>query len=141
MRSTSKAFNRITFELSQPKPPSIKKEEAKAPRHQTSVTPLMRLIKESAPPAPKCFRCEGDWHSWLHTAASDTTKEIPVVKEVGRTGPGEENRGRIKTKEINVEIDYCKDCSVERQTQMQEQKRCNPPPFAEHPLKRLEVKA
>jgi hypothetical protein len=138
MRSTSKAFDRIIFELNQPKPPTLKKDEPKAPRHQTNVTPLMRLIREGAPPAPRCFRCKEDWHSWLHTAASDTTKEIPVVKEVGRTGPGEQNRGRIKTKEINVEIDYCKDCSVERQAQMLEQNRCAPPPFAEHPMKTKE---
>lgn len=105
-------------------------------RHQRPCSPLVQFLRDNAPPTPKCFRDRDQWISWLHFA--DASKEIQVIKLEGRSGKGEANRGRIKTTQINDQIDYCQDCTKQRQEQMQDEDRCFPPDFAQHPSKEMQ---
>lgn len=108
-----------------------------AARHQRPCSPLVQFLRENAPPAPKCFRSQEDWVSWLHQA--EVSGDVKVIKLQGRTGKGEANRGRIKTQEINKDIDFCQDCTAQRQRQMLALKKCEPPMCAIPPLKQLEA--
>lgn len=99
-----------------------------SPRHQRATSTLVRILEERAPPKPACFRSQEDWVRYLHQAES--SGEIRVLMYVGRTGKGEANRGRIKTGQINPEIDYCRDCTGAQRDQMRAAGRCHPPAAA-----------
>lgn len=104
-------------------PPSLPtKSSESSPRHQRATSQLVALLKTKAPPAPPCFDCRDSWLGWLH--AAETSNEVRVFKWQGRTGAGEQHRGRIKTEEFSEKIDFCKDCTGEYKRQMQACGRC-----------------
>jgi hypothetical protein len=100
-------------------------------RHQRKCSDLAQLLREKAPPHPACFRSQEDWVRYLHEA--EASGEVRVLLYAGRTGPGEANRGRIKTDKINPQIDFCKDCTHDRRVAMQQANRCKPPAWATVP--------
>lgn len=104
-----------------PHPPITKSSEASA-RHQRATSERVELIKAKAPAAPPCFGYRDTWLGWLH--AAETSNDVRVFKWKGRTGAGEQHRGRIKTVELSESIDFCKDCTGEYKRQMQACGRC-----------------
>lgn len=104
-----------------PPPPITKSSEASA-RHQRATSDRVELIKAKAPAAPPCFGYRDTWLGWLH--AAETSNDVRVFKWKGRTGAGEQHRGRIKTEEFSESIDFCKDCTGEYKRQMQACGRC-----------------
>lgn len=114
---------------------AVKAEEkgGRTARYQRPSARLAALLAEKAPEHPVCFRSREDWLSWLHDA--EASCEVHVLRRQGRIGTGEANRGRRKTSELNVEIDFCRDCTAERRERMYAQGRCipragcNPPPM------------
>lgn len=99
-------------------------------RHQRATSELVALLKEKAPPKPACFRSQSDWVAFLH---SSEQAQVRVVKFKGRTGKGEANRGRIKTNEIEQEIDYCEVCTHGHMLAMQRLGKCHPPAWGTTP--------
>lgn len=100
-------------------------------RHQRATSDLVQLLREKAPPKPDCFRSSEDWVAFLHSC--EQSGEIRVVKLQGRTGKGKANRGRLKTDEIEQEIDFCLDCPHSHMLAMQERGKCNPPAWGTIP--------
>lgn len=109
--------------LSARTPEMTRPEASSGVRHQVAVTSLLELLHAKAPPKPDCFPSRDTWIRWLH--AAESSADIKVVKRVGRTGPGERNRGRIKLKELNDGINYCADCTASYETEMRRAGRCS----------------
>lgn len=99
-------------------------------RHQRATSDLAQLLREKAPPKPDCFRSQSDWVAYLHSCEQS---QVRVVKLVGRTGKGEANRGRIKTRELEQEINYCADCGYDNMLRMQRMGKCHPPAWGTVP--------
>lgn len=100
-------------------------------RHQRATSDLVALLREKAPPKPACFRSQEDWVMWLH--ASESAQQFSVIKIVGRTGPGESGRGRIKTDEVRSDIDYCAECEWDHAKAMQAKGKCQPQAWCNPP--------
>ena len=100
-------------------------------RHQRATSDLAALLREKAPPKPACFRAQEDWVAWLH--ASESAQQFSVIKIVGRTGPGEAGRGRIKTDEIRQDIDFCSECEWEHAQAMKRKGKCQPEAWCNPP--------
>lgn len=101
-------------------------------RHQRATSDLVALLREKAPPKPACFRSQEDWVMWLH--ASESAQQFSVIKIVGRTGPGEAGRGRIKTDEVRSDIDYCVDCEWAHAQAMRAKGKCHPQEWCSTPV-------
>lgn len=108
--------------LSARTPEMTRPEASSGVRHQIAVTSLLELLHAKAPPKPDCFPSRDSWIRWLH--AAETSADIKVVKRLGRFGPGEPNRGRIKLQELSEDIDFCRDCDEAYEERMAALGKC-----------------
>ena len=92
--------------------------------------PAAQTIEQGAPQHPECFDTRRLWTDWLADAHATG---LPVLKRI-QIGPRSIGRKTWWVVRPIQQIDYCTDCTAQRQRQMQAQHKCRPSPACRPPL-------